>query len=57
MYISLKWNLASFGNRSCEIIVNNIQKVNIENSGLVGYKPFTLRGSKDRKTSLRIKMP
>jgi len=57
MYISLKRNLASFGNRSCEIIVNNIQKVNIENSDLLGYKPFTLKGLKDRKTPLRIKTP
>ena len=54
---SLKWNLAIFGNRSCEIIINISQKVNIENSGLVGYKPFTLKDNQYRKTTLRIKAP
>jgi len=49
--------LAIFGNRSCEIIINISQKVNIENSGLVGYKPFTLKDNQYRKTTLRIKAP
>jgi hypothetical protein len=48
--LSLKWNLTALGNRSCEIIVNIIRKANIENSGLIGYKTFTLKDKQYRKT-------
>jgi len=49
--------MATFGNRICEISIYITGIVNIENSVLVGYKPFTLKDKQYRKRSLRIKTP